>query len=60
MLQICQQRLGAMVPRADRYAVARKNFADIMGMHAVYREGDDAAVLLGILRAEHMDAGTTA
>lgn len=51
------KRLSTVMPRTDGYAVAGENFADIVRMHTVYRESDDAAVLLGIFRPENMYAG---
>ena len=44
-----------MVPRADGDAVARKDLADVVRVDAVHRKGDDAAVLLGVLGAQHVD-----
>ena len=50
-----QQGLRAVVTRADVHAVAGENLADVVRVDAVNGEGQDAAVLLGLLRAENVD-----
>ena len=50
-----QQGLRAVVTRADVHAVAGENLADVVRVDAVDGEGQDAAVLLGLLRAENVD-----
>ncbi len=50
-----EQRLCAVMACADGHAVRRENFADVMRVNTVHRKGDDAAMLLGLFRAQHVD-----
>ena len=52
-----QKRLGTVVARPDVHAVAGQDLADIMGMDALHGEGDDAVVLLRLIRADDVDVG---
>ena len=45
-----------MVASTDIYAVSIKNSGNIVGMHTVDSEGDDALVLLPFIRADNMHA----
>ena len=49
-----EQRLRAVVAGADVHAVGRHDLADIVRVHTVDRERDDAVVVLRLVRAEHV------
>ena len=55
MLQIGQKRLRAVMACADGDAVAREDLTDVVRVNTVHRKGDDAAMLLGLFRAQHVD-----
>ena len=40
---------------ADGNAVAREDLTDVVRVNTVHRKGDDAAMLLGLFRAQHVD-----
>ena len=51
-----QQGLGTMVASTDIHTVRIKNSGNIVGMHTVDSEGDNALVLLPFIRADNMHA----
>ena len=55
MLQIGQKRLCAVMACADGDAAAREDLTDVVRVNTVHRKGDDAAMLLGLFRAQHVD-----
>ena len=51
-----QQGLSTVVTGANIYAVRIKNRCNIVGMHTLDGEGDDALVLLPLIGADNMHA----
>ena len=57
MPQILQQRLCTVVTGTNGHPVRGENLTDVMGVYTIHRKGNDAGMLLCLVRTQHMHPG---